>query len=63
MILEPIIERSIQQSLMMADGNFLIFVRRPISALLLSAVALLILKALLRRRRNQGGVPFAGGPS
>jgi len=48
MILGPILERSMQQSLMMSGGDFAIFVRRPISSVLLLVAGLLMLTPLVR---------------
>ena len=47
MILGPILERSLQQSLIMSGGELSIFVDRPISAALLLTGGLLILKPVL----------------
>jgi putative tricarboxylic transport membrane protein len=60
MILGQILERSMQQSLMMAGGDFMIFLRRPISAVLLLLAGLLMLTPVARliwkkRRRSQLG--------
>ena len=41
-ILGPIIEASLRQSLLLFDGNFLVFFRRPISATFLGIVAVLL---------------------
>jgi putative tricarboxylic transport membrane protein len=48
MILGPILERSMQQSLMMSGGDFMIFVRRPISSVLLLVAGLLMLTPVAR---------------
>jgi putative tricarboxylic transport membrane protein len=48
MILGPILERSMQQSLMMSGGDFMIFVRRPISSALLLVAGLLMLTPVAR---------------
>jgi putative tricarboxylic transport membrane protein len=58
MILGPILERSMQQSLMMSGGDFMIFVRRPISSALLGVAVLLMLTPVARliwikRRRSE----------
>jgi putative tricarboxylic transport membrane protein len=49
MILGPMLERSVQQSLMMAGGEFMIFLRRPLSATLLLLAGLLILTPVARQ--------------
>jgi putative tricarboxylic transport membrane protein len=49
MILGPILERSLQQSLMMSGGEFMVFLRRPISATLLVLAALLMLTPVVRQ--------------
>jgi putative tricarboxylic transport membrane protein len=55
-ILGPMLERKLQQSLMLSGGNPLIFIQRPISAVLLSIAALMILTPVFRwlwaRRRD-----------
>jgi len=61
MILGQILERSMQQSLMMAGGDFMIFLRRPISVVLLLLAGLLMLTPVARsfwkkRRSSQLGV-------
>lgn len=61
MILGQILERSMQQSLMMAGGDFMIFLRRPISVGLLLVAGLLMLTPVARRlwkrrRSSQLGV-------
>ena len=61
MILGQILERSMQQSLMMAGGDFMIFLRRPISLVLLSVAGFLMLTPVARRlwkkrRSSQLGV-------
>jgi putative tricarboxylic transport membrane protein len=61
MILGQILERSMQQSLMMAGGDFMIFLRRPISLALLSVAGFLMLTPVARRlwkkrHRSQRGV-------
>ena len=61
MILGQILERSMQQSLMMAGGDFMIFFRRPISSVLLLVTGFLMLTPVARsiwkkRRSSQLGV-------
>jgi putative tricarboxylic transport membrane protein len=55
LVISPIFEMSLRQSLIMSDGNWTIFFTRPIAlVLLLVAVALLALSglSLLRKRRD-----------
>jgi putative tricarboxylic transport membrane protein len=52
MILGPILERSLQQSLMMSGGEFTVFFRRPISATLLLLAALIMLTPVARQLWN-----------
>jgi len=49
MILGPILERSVQQSLMISGGDFSIFLQRPISLGMLLAAGLLMLSPAARR--------------
>ena len=49
MILGPMLERSLQQSLIASGGNLFIFVEKPISAILLCVGAFLILTPVLKR--------------
>ncbi len=53
MILGPMLERTMQQSLMMAGGDFMIFLRRPISVVLLSVAGLLMLTPVARQLWKQ----------
>jgi putative tricarboxylic transport membrane protein len=55
LVIAPIFEMSLRQSLIMSDGNWTIFAQRPIAAALLAlSVALLALAAIgyLSRRRD-----------
>jgi putative tricarboxylic transport membrane protein len=45
-VLAPIIDVSFRQSLAMSDGNYSIFIDRPVSTLFLSAAVVMILLAL-----------------
>ena len=54
MILGPILERSLQQSLIMAGGNFMIFLRRPLSGALLAVAGLLMLTPVARQLWKKG---------
>ena len=47
LVIAPIFEMSLRQSLIMSDGNWLIFVSRPIAATLMVAALLLLLMSLL----------------
>jgi putative tricarboxylic transport membrane protein len=49
MILGPILERSLQQSLISSGGDASIFIEKPISAALLCVAAFLILTPILKR--------------
>jgi putative tricarboxylic transport membrane protein len=49
MILGPILERSLQQSLISSGGDPSIFIEKPISAALLCVAAFLILTPILKR--------------
>ena len=58
MILGPILERSLQQSLISSGGSPMIFIEKPISALLLAVAAFLMLTPVLKkmwRKRIQTG--------
>jgi putative tricarboxylic transport membrane protein len=56
MILGQILKRSMQQSLMMAGGDFMIFLRRPISTVLLLLAGLLmrtpVARLILKKKRG-----------
>jgi putative tricarboxylic transport membrane protein len=65
LVLAPILELSLRQSLIMSNGNYAIFVQRPIAATLLALAAVLLALALwptltrgrdLRRRVAEPGV-------
>jgi putative tricarboxylic transport membrane protein len=58
MILGPILERSLQQSLISSAGNPVIFIEKPISAVLLAVAAFLMLTPVLKklwRKRIRAG--------
>jgi putative tricarboxylic transport membrane protein len=69
LVIAPIMEQSLRQSLIMSNGNYLIFFGRPISAaLLIISIGLLLLAAMsfiLKRRdwRAQLAEAEAGEPS
>jgi putative tricarboxylic transport membrane protein len=48
MILGPILERSLQQSLISSGGSTMIFIDKPISVVLLAGAAFLVLSPLLK---------------
>jgi putative tricarboxylic transport membrane protein len=55
LVIAPIFEMSLRQSLIMSDGNWTIFVTRPISATLMAAAALMLVMSavsLLSARRD-----------
>jgi putative tricarboxylic transport membrane protein len=57
MVLSPLMENSLRQSLLLSHGNFLIFFTRPLAATLMGvAIFLLILPALpwLKARKWEG---------
>jgi len=49
MVIGPMMEEALRQSLILSAGNFAIFVSRPISALFIVSAAVLLLLPLLRR--------------
>jgi putative tricarboxylic transport membrane protein len=49
MILGPLLERALQQSLISSGGSFWIFIEKPISLTLLCILVLLMLIPLLKR--------------
>ncbi|MHB9097641.1 MAG: tripartite tricarboxylate transporter permease [Syntrophales bacterium] len=53
MILGPMLEKTLQQSLIASGGDFLTFVNRPISASLLAAAAFLILTPAVKQVRKK----------
>jgi putative tricarboxylic transport membrane protein len=56
LILGPMMERALRQSLLMSRGSFLIFINRPIAAVTLGIAFLLLLSAVLpyvRRRHKE----------
>jgi putative tricarboxylic transport membrane protein len=56
MILGPILERSVQQSLISSGGNPSIFIEKPISAALLCVAAFLMLTPILKRLWRRKGI-------
>jgi putative tricarboxylic transport membrane protein len=53
LVLGPLFEKSLRQSLLISNGSFKIFVARPISATLLSIALILILSAAIFKRRPE----------
>jgi putative tricarboxylic transport membrane protein len=53
LVIGQMFENAFRQSLLLGDGNFLIFVRRPISAVLIAISVFLIFTAAFRRRISQ----------
>jgi putative tricarboxylic transport membrane protein len=51
MVIGPIMEEALRQSLILSTGSFAVFVTRPISAGFLLAAVLLVLVPLVMRRR------------
>jgi putative tricarboxylic transport membrane protein len=56
LILGPMLEKALRQSLLMSRGSFMIFINRPIAAITLGIAAILLLSNLLpyvKRRRRE----------
>jgi putative tricarboxylic transport membrane protein len=53
LVIAPIFEMSLRQSLIMSDGNWLIFASRPIAATLMIAAALLLVTSAVSAVRAQ----------
>lgn len=54
-VLAPLLEQSLRQSLVMSSEGAIIFVKRPVTALLLVASAVLVALMFRRQARAQGG--------
>ncbi len=57
LVLSPMIEDAFRQSLLMSDGSFFIFFQRPVSLILMSVAALLVISSFLpwlNRRPAEG---------
>ena len=54
-VLAPLLEQSLRQSLVMSSEGAIIFVKRPVTALLLAASAVLVALMFRRQARAQGG--------
>jgi putative tricarboxylic transport membrane protein len=50
LVLGPMLEMSLRQSLALSSGSYAVFLQRPIAATLLAVAAALILVPLVRRR-------------
>jgi putative tricarboxylic transport membrane protein len=46
MILSPLMERNLRQSLLLSHGDFMIFFTRPLSAILMGVAILLLILAV-----------------
>jgi len=53
-VLGPLAERSLRQSLLMSQGEFSLFVTRPISGICIAIAVILMCYPLIRRWRNRG---------
>jgi hypothetical protein len=51
-VLGPQAENAIRQSLILSDNSLLIFVQRPISAIVLGLAVIVVVLAILSRRRG-----------
>ncbi|MCC5986562.1 MAG: tripartite tricarboxylate transporter permease [Pararhodobacter sp.] len=51
-VLAPIIETSFRRALVIADGDYTVFIQRPISAVLIAGMAVLVVYATLRTVRR-----------
>jgi putative tricarboxylic transport membrane protein len=64
LVLEPILETKLRESLIMSGNSLTIFVTRPISAVILAGVALLLLSAAFRYfRKARNGAPAKISPA
>ena len=52
MVLGPIMETSLRQSLLISRGNFMIFVNRPICAVLIALTAAFLIWPIFKRKRK-----------
>ncbi len=61
-VLGPMIEENFRRALLISQGNFMVFLQRPISASFIAACLLLVaVQAIARTRRARVTVPTAGG--
>lgn len=54
LVLGPVMENSFRQSLIISDGSFMIFLTRPIAAVMLSVAVFLLIFSTLRRKKFVG---------
>ena len=59
-VLAPIIETNFRRALVLSDGDYMVFVQRPISAVLIALMVLLMLYALVRAVRRDRTAVVAG---
>jgi putative tricarboxylic transport membrane protein len=52
MVLGPIMETSLRQSLLISRGNFMIFVNRPICAVLIIVTTAFLIWPILKKKRT-----------
>ena len=52
MVLGPVMETSLRQTLLISRGNFVIFFNRPICAILLALTILFLIVPLFRGKKN-----------
>ncbi len=55
-VLGPILERAFRQSMLLSDGDFSIFVTRPISGTIFALIAILLVLAVIGARRHRNPV-------
>jgi putative tricarboxylic transport membrane protein len=60
-VLGPQAENAIRQSLILSDNDLLIFVERPISAIVLGLAAIVVVLAVYTRRKPGGRLPTKDG--
>jgi putative tricarboxylic transport membrane protein len=61
LILGPILEENVRRSLMISQGDWLVFLERPVAlAFILISVSLLVLPAVLGRFRGRSAASSAG---
>lgn len=61
-VLGPLMETSLRQSLILSQGDFTIFITRPISAALLAIGVVFVLLPQLRRFKTLPGAELASKP-
>ena len=55
-VLGPLLETALKRSLILSDGSFMIFLNRPISAIFLITVAVVVILPLLMKKRLGAGL-------